>query len=129
MRKGGTMDYQGLPIAGAPPEAILRCLEEAQGVSMLQFQQIVNRTASLLLIHGLGQTLAFIQGRGGDRASSPYDILFRHLSTWLHTRLSLPQEDALRVLTEGDSRLYLEASREAGTFIHMLRKALSEVPE
>jgi hypothetical protein len=108
--------------------AARRCLEQVQtGPLPPQLPQAVGHFSSLLAIHGLGQTMAYFQARGGNRPGSPYTLLLRCLGQWLHAALDLPAEDPLRALTEGDSRLYLEAGREARALVQALTAALQEV--
>jgi hypothetical protein len=105
-------------------DAAARCLEEANTIGRLrQYEDLVGQTWLLLHQHGLGQTLAYLQARGGNRPESPYQLLFEHLTRQLATRHPRLSNDILAALVKEDSRVYRQASAETWGFLKALRQA------
>ena len=105
-------------------EAAARCLEEANARGRLrQYEELVGQAWLLLHQHGLGQTLAYLQARGGNRPESPYQLLFEHLARQLATSHPRWSKDVLAALVKEDSRVYRQASAETWGFLKALRQA------
>lgn len=108
-------------------DAAARCLEEARAIGRLrQYEELVGQAWLFLHQHGLGQTLAYLQARGGNRPESPYQLLFEHLARQLATRQPRLSNDVLAALVKEDSRVYRQASAEVWGFLKALRQALTE---
>jgi hypothetical protein len=107
-------------------EAAARCLEEAEAIRRRrQYEELVGQAWLFLHQHGLGQTLAYLQARGGNRPESPYQLLFEHLARQLTTRHPRLSNDILAALVKEDSRLYRQASAETWGFLQALRQAIT----
>ena len=103
--------------------AAARAIEQIPKGQLPQYAAAVRGLPSLLHQHGLGQTLAYLLGRGADRADSPYSLLYGQLGSWLTEGLGEHGGDILATLTRVDSRRYLEAAEEAHAFALALREA------
>src|SRR5574341_1558717 len=80
------------------------CLEEAGAIGRLrQYEDLVGQAWLFLHQHGLGQTLVYLQVRGGNRPESPYQLLFEHLTRQLATRQPRLSNDVLAALLKEDS--------------------------
>lgn len=107
-------------------DAAARCLEEARAIQRLrQYEDLVGQAWLFLHQHGLGQTLAYLQARGGNRRESPYQLLFDHLARQLATRHPRWSNDVLAALVKEDSRVYRQASAETWGFLKALRQAIT----
>src|SRR4051794_20263970 len=80
----------------------------------------VRQLPALLQRHGLGQTLAYLQMRGGGNPASPFDLLTRQLDRWLLQVTDASARGALAALAARDSRFYREAAEQAWLFVHAL---------
>jgi len=106
-------------------EVAARCVAQAQAMGRLgQYGLVVGNLPRLLHQHGLGQTLAYLQARGGGRSDSPYQLLCDHLSAWLAQAIGLPDRDALLGLTRSDSQVYRQAAEAARQLGLALRRAI-----
>lgn len=102
-------------------EEAQRCLYEAEAVGRrVQYEILASNLILLISKHGLGQTLAHLEIRGGDRYDSPYQLLADHLTRWLSTSLDLTE--GLSDLTTEDSELYMRATDEACRFALALKR-------
>ncbi len=107
-------------------EVAARYVAQAQAAGRLdQYALVVRALPRLLHQHGLGQTLAYLQGRGAGRPDSPYQQVRDQLGAWLATTLGL-SGDALTELTRGDSGLYLRAADAARLFVLALSRAIAD---
>lgn len=103
------------------------CLDDAaESVRFDVYLSLVRQLPLLLHQHGLGQTLAYLQLRGGDRTQSPYQLALQHLTHWLAMNLDVPEEDLLKHLTRSDSDVYLQATEKARHLLLALRTAAEE---
>jgi hypothetical protein len=108
-------------------DAAARCLEEARARQRLrQYAGLVGQALLFLHQHGLGQTLAYLQARGGNRPESPYQLLFEHLARQLAMRHPRLSNDVLAALVREDSRYYLQAAATTWEFLKALRRAITE---
>jgi CRISPR/Cas system CMR-associated protein Cmr5 small subunit len=103
------------------------CLDDAaESVRFDVYLSLAQQLPLILHQHGLGQTLAYLQMRGGDRAQSPYQLVLKHLTHWLAMTLGLPEEDVLTNLTRAESGVYLQATEEVRHLILALRAAAED---
>ncbi len=88
---------------------------------------VVRSLPAVLRRHGLGQTLAFLQMRGGAaKGPGPHEFVAKHLDRWLLSVTGASGRTALAALAAQDSRFYREASEQAWRFLRELRAALEE---
>ena len=107
-------------------DAAARCLAEARAIQRLrQYEDLVGQAWLFLHQHGLGQTLVYLQARGGNRPESPYQLLFEHLARQLAARHPRLSNDILAALVKEDSRVYRQASTEAWEFLKALRQTIT----
>ena len=92
-----------------------------------QYLDLVAETAALLRRYGLGQTLAYLQMRGGGRPDSPYSFVYQQLQDHLRRSPGFRGKDVLAYLTQEDSTTYLRLSREALAFSDLWVKAARSV--
>jgi CRISPR/Cas system CMR-associated protein Cmr5 small subunit len=103
------------------------CLDDAaESVRFGVYLSLARQLPHILHQHGLGQTLAYLQMRGGDRTQSPFHLVLEHLNHWLAMTLGLPEEDVLSSLTQFDSDVYLRAMEEARRLLLALRTAAED---
>jgi CRISPR type III-B/RAMP module-associated protein Cmr5 len=103
------------------------CLDDAaESVRFDVYLSLARQLPLILHQHGLGQTLAYLEMRGGDRSNSPYQLLRQHLTHWLAMNLGLPEEDVLKSLTRTDSEGYVRATRAARHLLLALRMAAED---
>jgi CRISPR/Cas system CMR-associated protein Cmr5 small subunit len=95
-------------------------------VQMQNYKSTVRSLPSLLQRHGLGQTLAYLQVRGGGNANSAFDLVLRQLDRWLLAATGAPGRTALAALATRDSRFYREASEQAWLFVRSLSAQVEE---
>jgi hypothetical protein len=102
--------------------------EAGQGRFQLKdYVYVTKQVPRLLQRHGLGQTLACLQLRGGGNANSPYDLVLRQLDRWLLEATGASGRSALAVLSARDSRFYAEASEQAWLFVWALVSCVEAV--
>lgn len=102
-----------------------RCIEEAR--SRGHFHHYANLVTTLPLLlhqHGLGQTLAHLKARGGDRPTSPYQLLFEQLTRRLGQVKGVSEDRVFSRLTQEDSWHYVQAAEEIRAFALALRRAI-----
>ena len=107
--------------------AVTQCVEEAR--KFPHFTHYVNQVSGMPLLlhkHGLGQMLAYLQMRGGNRRSSPHELIFQQVARRLAQVYPLPGDNLLDHLTQVDSQQYRRLTEEAGAFLLRLRQALKE---
>jgi len=110
------------PQAQAAKEAIAEAARAR--MVMKHYTLVVRQLPMLLQRHGLGQTLAYLQQRGGGTPASPYDLVARQLDRWLLKTMAVSARGALAALSGQDSRFYREASDQAWLFVRALRRGL-----
>jgi hypothetical protein len=109
--------------------AARNAIEEARqsAFPMKHYTHIVMHQLPMLLHrHGLGQTLAYLQMRGGGNTKTPFELVARQMDRWLLQALEVSARGALAVLSAKDSRFYREASAQAWLFVRALRACLEE---
>ena len=102
-------------------ETVRRAQQEVR--HFRQYLDLVPETAALLRRYGLGQTLAYLQMRGGGRPDSPFSFVYQHLQDHLRRSPGFRGKDVLAYLTQEDSTTYLRLSREALAFSDLWVKA------
>ncbi len=106
-------------------EFAARAVEEARRLTnFFHYGDIASSLPLLLHRHGLGQTLSYLQIRGGGREQSPYTHVYRHLAERLNAVFSLPDDDLLNSITRLNSQQYLRLASEAHAYALALRRAV-----
>ncbi|MCC7367675.1 MAG: type III-B CRISPR module-associated protein Cmr5 [Chloroflexi bacterium] len=83
---------------------------------------------AMILVNGLGQTLAFLKAKGAGSLNE-HAVAYRHLSDWVGKQLSLPG-DLLEEITRMDVGRYRLAQAEALAVLTWLKRfAESEIDE
>jgi len=95
-------------------------------VHLPNYKSVVRQLPMLLQRHGLGQTLAYLQVRGGGSSTSAFDLVLRQLDRWLLAALGVSGRGFLAVLSTRDSRFYREASEQAWLFVRSLGACAEE---
>ncbi len=104
-----------------------RAVEEAsQQTPFTHYAMIISSLPLLLHRHGLGQTLSYLQIRGGDREQSPYTVVYRQLTERLNAVFSLHHSDLLNSITRMSSPQYLQLAIEAHAYAIALCQAVNE---
>ncbi len=107
-------------------EAVEKALSS---VHLTHYSEAASAIPLVLHRHGLGQTLSYLQIRGGHRERSPYTLIYHQLAERLNAVFSLPDEDLLSSVTRLDSRQYLRLASEAHAYALALRRAAKEIIE
>lgn len=97
-------------------------------VQLYNYKGVVRQLPALLQRHGLGQTLAYLQVRGGGNPNSGFDLVLRQFDRWLLAALAASGRGALAVLAARDSRFYREATEQAWLFVRALGACAEEAP-
>lgn len=96
-----------------------------------KYGSLARRVPMLVLINGLGQTLAFLRAKGKDDPGDEHNILFQHLSTWTMSQVApdAGNKDLLSWILEKDSASYRRATAEALAYLAWLKRfAEAELP-
>ena len=60
------------------------------------YKSTAKKLPVLIKTNGLGQTLAFLKSKGGNKIINAYDKLYEHIGSWLQT------EDTKRLVEKGE---------------------------
>ena len=77
------------------------------------------RLGSLIQVNGLGQTLAFLRSKAGDKQEM--QVLYEHISTWVTPHMGV-QGDLLEQMMGWSSADYRRATTEALAYALWLRR-------
>lgn len=99
-----------------------------------KYGSLVRRVPMLVLMNGLGQTLAFLRSKGKDTATNTNEhvVLFEHLSDWTMRKVSCdnPSENLLDWICHNNSIAYRQATAEALAYLVWLKRfAEAELPQ
>jgi CRISPR-associated protein Cmr5 len=88
-----------------------------------KYGTLARKLTSLLQVNGLGQTLAFLLAKAGDKTTDAHRVLYSHVSDWVMGQLEPAEEDGLLdwVISQ-PSDLYRRATVEALAYALWLRR-------
>jgi CRISPR-associated protein Cmr5 len=94
------------------------------------YRQEVMGLPAMILVNGLGQTLAFLKAKcEGSRKQNEHEAVYRHLNDWVRTQLGLAG-DLLEEVTRMDAGQYRLARAEALAVLGWLKRfAESEIAD
>jgi CRISPR-associated protein Cmr5 len=113
---------------------LVKTAKESLKKNFVKYQTLVKRFPALVNHNGLGQTIAFLLAKGKDNNAEEH--LLAQLSQWLmqsdkHENLTCyvppysgryQSRTLVECITRNDSRSYIQATREALTFLDYLRR-------
>ncbi|MFO7901712.1 MAG: type III-B CRISPR module-associated protein Cmr5 [Planctomycetota bacterium] len=103
----------------AKQAAQIAIVEARQAGPMKHYGLVAKGLVPQLGQHGLGQTLAYLHGRGKGRETSPYQVLANQIERHLAESLPIRSGD-LQTLTSQESQIYLQATRQTHLFLSEL---------
>lgn len=88
-----------------------------------KYGTLARKLPSLLQVNGLGQTLAFLLAKAGNKQTDAHYVLYGHVSDWVMGQLEPSEEDRLLdwVISQG-SDLYRRATVEGLAYAMWLRR-------
>ncbi|MCX7622351.1 MAG: type III-B CRISPR module-associated protein Cmr5 [Thermomicrobium sp.] len=88
-----------------------------------EYGQLAREAASLVQMHGLGQTLAFLKAKAKDKENE-HQRLFRDLSRWVGKQVTGQEQDDLRewIVRTASVAEYRRATLEALAFLTWLKR-------
>ncbi len=93
-----------------------------------KYRQLVRGLPAMILTNGLGQTLAFLKAKGGEK-SNEHQTAYTHLSAWAREQLRFGP-DLLEQITRMDVSQYRLAQTETLAVLGWLKRfADAELPE
>lgn len=103
-------------------------LKEEDESMKKKYRSLVKRVAPLILINGLGQTMAFLKARR-EKDGGAFQLLFSHISSAVKERVPFGEEDLLSAIVKGSPTFLKRATREALAYLQWLSKfAEAELP-
>jgi len=100
------------------------CVAAVKGTSFAsEYGQLVRETASLVQMHGLGQTLAFLMSKKQNEVNEHLQLA-RDLSRWVSQRVLGESRDDLRewIVRQASVAEYRRATLEALAFLTWLKR-------
>ncbi|MBI5305479.1 MAG: type III-B CRISPR module-associated protein Cmr5 [Chloroflexi bacterium] len=99
--------------------AAWQAIKEVRTNEQKKYSAIARTAPSYILTNGLGQTLAFLSAK-----SDAEKTLYRHLESWLKTRLKIAdaQFDAREWIGRTDSAMYRRAMVETLAYLTWLKR-------
>lgn len=85
-----------------------------------RYRQEVMGLPAMILVNGLGQTLAFLKSKGAG-SQNEHAVAYRHLNDWVLPRLSRAG-DLLEAITQMDVTTYRLAQAEALAMLGWLKR-------
>jgi len=101
-----------------------QCVQAVQRTDFAsEYGQLARQVASLVQMHGLGQTLAFLASKAKDQQNE-HRQLARDLSRWVSQQLLGTPRDDLRewIVRQASVAEYRRATLEALTFLAWLKR-------
>ncbi len=96
-----------------------------------KYGSLARKVPMLVLVNGLGQTLAFLRAKGNPKNGKEYDLLYEHLSKWTMSQLA-PEKDSETLLAwvmKENSAAYRRATAETLAYLAWLKRfAEAELP-
>jgi len=100
-----------------------RVKEVKTGNKESDYLSLVRGFASMILLNGLGQALAFLIAKGKNKPNE-YTSLYNHIQSWLKNKFSpdVDKFDILQEIREKDSYHYRLYTKEALAFMVWMKK-------
>ena len=105
----------------------LKCIKTRQkdGTKQLDYLSYVKALPATILQNGLGQAMATLRAKGGDK-NDPHRRLYENVQSWLcgsgEDAIFPNQRDLLEAITQNDQQHYLKAQAEAQAYLIWLKK-------
>lgn len=122
-----TLEQERAKKAWEDVRSVTNCSEEFKK----KYGSLARRVSMLVLINGLGQTLAYLRSKGKNDQSSEYNVLFRHLSNWTMSQVAPDKkdQDLLDWVRNTSSDMYRRATTEVLAYLTWLKRfAEAELP-
>ena len=99
-----------------------------------KYAALARKTPANLQSSGLGQSLAFLRAKAGQkREGNEHWLLYRHVSHWVMNEMKQPNGEADRLLewvVKQDSPIYRQATAETMAYLNWLKRfAEAVLPE
>jgi len=120
-------------LEGGRAEFAYKCVEEAKNphpkfkYKQSDYKSYIKKIPVLIQTNGLGNTLAFMYSKRGEKKKNAYDQIYENLSDWLkkpeYGCELLPQEkDLLKGALSQDSVEYRQVTTECLALLNWLRR-------
>lgn len=96
------------------------------------YSSLARKAPAMIQLNGLGQTLAFLRAKAGQKREGEHWLLYHHLSTWITGEIPPKQssDNLLEWVVRQDSQVYRQATAEAFAYLNWLKRwAEAVLPE
>jgi len=102
------------------------CIEEIEKSyesEKKKYGTLARKLPAMIQSNGLGQTLAFLQAKGGQKKKDAHNLIADHLTRWVKSQLKVNNDqDLLTWIIQQSSDTYRRATTESIAFAIWLRR-------